>query len=112
MHELSIVPPEYRIPYNEDSEPGDAKPESPQATEGERMTTVSIEEAQAKLPELIEHLAAGEEVVITRNQQPVARLRAEEKPPRKPRKAGSAKGLLTILAEDDEHLKDFAEYME
>jgi hypothetical protein len=26
------------------------------------MTTVSVEEAQAKLPELIEHLSAGEEV--------------------------------------------------
>jgi antitoxin (DNA-binding transcriptional repressor) of toxin-antitoxin stability system len=76
------------------------------------MTVVTLEEAQAKLPELIEHLAAGEELLITRNQQPIARLMAEEKPKRKPRKAGSAKGILTILADDDEHLKDFAEYME
>jgi len=76
------------------------------------MTTVTLEEAQAKLPELIGHLAAGEELLITRNQQPIARLTAEEKPKRKPRKAGSAKGILTILADDDEHLKDFAEYME
>lgn len=76
------------------------------------MTTVSIKQAQAKLPELIENLAAGEEVVITRNQQPVARLTAAEQPQRKPRKAGSAKGILTILADDDEHLTDFAEYME
>jgi antitoxin (DNA-binding transcriptional repressor) of toxin-antitoxin stability system len=30
------------------------------------MTIVTIEEAQAKLPELIEHLAAGEELVIIR----------------------------------------------
>jgi antitoxin (DNA-binding transcriptional repressor) of toxin-antitoxin stability system len=76
------------------------------------MTTVTLEEAQAKLPELIEHLAVGEELLITRNQEPIARLIAEEKPKRKPRKAGSAKGMLTILADDDEHLKDFAEYME
>ena len=76
------------------------------------MTTVTIEEAQAKLPELIEHLAKGEELVITRNQQPIARLLAEVKPERKPRKAGSAKGMITIVADDDEHLKDFAEYME
>ncbi len=76
------------------------------------MPTVTLEEAQAKLPELIEHLVPGEEVVITRNAQPVARLLAEEKPKRQPRKAGSAKGLLTILADDDEHLQDFAEYME
>ena len=76
------------------------------------MTTVTLEEAQAKLPELIEQLVAGEGLLITRNEQPVARLTAEEKPKRKPRKAGSAKGMLTILADDDEHLKDFAEYME
>ncbi len=75
------------------------------------MTTVTVEEAQARLPELIEHLAVGEEVVITRNQQPVARLRAEEQPKRKPRKAGNCKGMLTIVADDEEHLKDFEEYM-
>ena len=76
------------------------------------MASVTVEEARAKLPELIEQLGAGEELVITRNQQPIARLLAEEKPKRKPRKAGSAAGLLTDLADDDEHLKDFAEYME
>ena len=76
------------------------------------MTTVTIEEAQARLPELIDHLAKGEELVITRNQQPIARLLTAAKPERMPRKAGSAKGMLTVIAEDDDHLKDFAEYME
>lgn len=75
------------------------------------MTTVTIEEAQAKLPELIEQLAEGEELVITSNHKPIARLHSEAIPKRLPRKAGSAKGLLTILVEDDEHLQDFAEYM-
>ena len=41
------------------------------------MTTVTIEEAQANLPELIDHLAPGEEVVVTRGEKPVARLLAE-----------------------------------
>ena len=76
------------------------------------MTTVTIEEAQAKLPELIEYLAGGKVVVITRNQQPVARLLAEETPKRKARKAGNCKGMVTIVADDEEHLKDFREYME
>lgn len=75
------------------------------------MITVTLEEAQAKLPELIEHLADGEGLLITRNEQPIARLTAAEKPKRKPRKAGNCKGLLTIVADDDEHLKDFEEYM-
>ncbi len=38
------------------------------------MHTVTIEEAQAKLLELIEKLTPGEEVLITHNQQPVAQL--------------------------------------
>ena len=76
------------------------------------MTTVTLEEAQANLPELIDHLASGEFLVITRNHQPIARLQAEEPPLRKPRMAGSAKGLLTILVEDDEHLTGFEEYMQ
>ena len=57
---------------------------------------------------LIDHLAAGEPLVFTRDSKPIARLLAESL---SPRKAGSAKGMLTILAEDDEHLQDFAEYM-
>jgi antitoxin (DNA-binding transcriptional repressor) of toxin-antitoxin stability system len=75
------------------------------------MTTVTLEEAQAQLPQLIEQLQPGEEIIITRDRRPVARLSAEELPKRQPRKAGSARGLLTIIQEDEEHLKDFAEYM-
>ncbi len=76
------------------------------------MTTVTLEEAQAHLSEIIDRLQPGEPLVITRDDQPVARLLAEEKPKRKPRKPGNCKGMLTIVSDDDEHLKDFAEYME
>jgi len=75
------------------------------------MSSVTLEEAQAHLSELIERLQPGEALVITRNEQPVARLLAEGPPKRKPRQAGSAKGLLTIVRDDDEHLKDFGEYL-
>jgi antitoxin (DNA-binding transcriptional repressor) of toxin-antitoxin stability system len=75
------------------------------------MSTVTLEEAQAHLPELIDRLQPGETLVITRKEKPVARLLVEESPQRKPRKAGSGKGLLTIIQDDDEHLKDFEEYM-
>ena len=40
------------------------------------MATVTIEEARDKLPELIHRLTPGDEVVITENDQPVARLTA------------------------------------
>ena len=73
--------------------------------------TVTVEEAQARLPELINQLAAGEEVVITRDEQPVAKLIAQQPPARKPRRPGALKGILVVHAEDDEHLKDFEDYM-
>ena len=75
--------------------------------------TVTIEEAQAKLKELIHELAPGEEVIITENQQPVAKL--VNQPPRikpglrPPHCLG--KGCITIISDDDEHLKDFGDYM-
>ena len=75
------------------------------------MNTVTIEEAQAKLPEIIDKLALGEAVLITRNNQPVAKLVGQTPPVRKPRQPGTGKGILTIVSDDDEHLKDFAEYM-
>lgn len=76
------------------------------------MPTVTVEEAQARLPDLIDHLRPGDALVITRDDKPVARLTAEEPPKRPPRKPGNCKGMLTIVSDDDEHLKDFAEYME
>jgi antitoxin (DNA-binding transcriptional repressor) of toxin-antitoxin stability system len=75
------------------------------------MPTVTIEEAQAHLPELIAQLQPGAEVIITRDQRPVARLVGERPHARKPRQPGTAKGKLVIRAEDDEHLEDFQEYM-
>ncbi len=73
--------------------------------------TITVEEAQAHLKELIGNLAPGEELVITEGQRPVAKIVGQGVPARKPRRAGSAKGKLIILEEDDEHLKDFEEYM-
>ncbi len=74
-------------------------------------TTITVEEAQAKLPELIGKLAPGEEISITQDQQPVAKLIGDRTPARKPRVPGNCKGMITLLVEDDEHLKDFEEDM-
>lgn len=74
------------------------------------MQTATVEDVQARLPEILEKLAPGAEVVITRDGKPVAKL-VSELPWGVPI-AGRAKGMLIINAEDDEHLKDFAEYME
>ncbi len=74
------------------------------------MSTVTLEDAQAKLRELIEGLALGEEVIITRNAQPVAKLVGQIS--LKPQPIfGRGRGKVIVVAEDDEHLKDFEDYM-
>lgn len=75
------------------------------------MLAVTVEEAQAGLPELIERLSQGEEVLITRDSQPVAQLVSVARGKPLP-VFGSCKGKLIIAADDDEHLLDFREYME
>ena len=75
------------------------------------QTTLAVEDIKLTLPELLDRLAPGDEVILTRNHQPVAKLVSEKPPERKPRVPGLGKGIITIIAEDEEHLSDFAEYM-
>jgi antitoxin (DNA-binding transcriptional repressor) of toxin-antitoxin stability system len=75
------------------------------------MTRVTLEEAQSRLPESIAMLRPGEEVQIVKEDHPVARIVGEPQEGRRPRKPGSAVGLLTVVAEDEEHLGDFRDYM-
>jgi antitoxin (DNA-binding transcriptional repressor) of toxin-antitoxin stability system len=74
------------------------------------MTRVSVEEAQAKLSQLIHQMGPGEEVVITENDVVIARLLSAPSPGRV-RKLGSLRGTVTYMAPDfDAPLDDFAEY--
>lgn len=70
--------------------------------------TVELDVAQATLSELIAGLKPDEEVEIVHNQKPVARIVL---PKSATPRFGSCKGMLTIVTEDDDHLKDFEEYM-
>ena len=78
------------------------------------MSTITLEEAQAGLADLIQHLQPGDEVLITRASQTVARLVGETTPDRKrPRQLGTLQGTVTFIAPDfDAPLEDFREYME
>jgi antitoxin (DNA-binding transcriptional repressor) of toxin-antitoxin stability system len=78
-------------------------------------TTITVDKAQARLKELIHQLVPGEEVILTENQQPVAKLVSEPaKPPLKQRPGpGLCKGMITSIAPDfDGPLEDMKEYME
>jgi len=57
------------------------------------MATVSVHEAKTNLSRLIAQVEAGAEVVITRNNRPVARL-VREGPPKKKPLLGALKGKI------------------
>ncbi len=75
------------------------------------MTTITIEDAQAKLPEIIGGMSKGEELAITQGEQVVARIVGERSERWERPGPGLAKGIFSIVADDDDDLKDFAESM-
>jgi antitoxin (DNA-binding transcriptional repressor) of toxin-antitoxin stability system len=75
------------------------------------MSTVPIEEAAARLRELIDSLKPGEEIVITRDRQPIAKLVGEQTAKVANRQIGIAKDKIVYMADDfDAPLDDFQDY--
>ena len=72
---------------------------------------VNIADAKARLSELVEKAANGEEILIARDHKPVARLVPVDRA-RGPRKPGSAKGQVWIAPDFDETPPDFGAYAE
>lgn len=73
------------------------------------MSMVTIAEAQANLPQFIHQLEPGQELVITEDNQPVAKIVSTVgmKAPR----LGSLKGSVVYQSPDfDAPLEDFKEY--
>lgn len=76
------------------------------------MQQINLNEASEHLPDLIEAALMGEEIVITKDNQPVVKLvPVSSIKKRRPAKAGSAKGLVIISDDFDEPLEDFKDYM-
>ncbi len=69
------------------------------------MMNVSVYDAKTNLSRLLDRAAGGEEIVITRNGRPVAKL-VPAVPARKPRKLGSLKGRLRVPRDFDAPLPD------
>jgi antitoxin (DNA-binding transcriptional repressor) of toxin-antitoxin stability system len=72
------------------------------------QTTMAVEDIKVSLPELLDSLSPGDEVILTRNHRPVAKLVSEAPKPRQPRQPGNCKGMITLLVEDDEDLEFLA----
>jgi prevent-host-death family protein len=75
------------------------------------MYEIELEEAKAQLERVIQTALDGQEVVITQNQEPVLKLVPVPRSNGR-RKAGSAKGLVSMAEDFDDPLEDFKEYMQ
>ncbi len=71
--------------------------------------TIDLAEAKEHLAELIDEARRGAEVIITSQDQPVAKLVPFHHVRSQPR-FGSARGLITMPDDFDEPLEDFADY--
>jgi prevent-host-death family protein len=63
--------------------------------------TVTVTEAKTQLSRLLERVGAGEEIVIRRGQQPVAKIVGYRDPPAR-RKMGALKGKIWMSEDFDE----------
>jgi prevent-host-death family protein len=74
-----------------------------------RKSTFNVAEAKARFSSLVRRAAAGEEIVIARDNKPVLKL-VSLSTPGKPRKPGSARGKVRISRDFDRVLSDFDDY--
>lgn len=72
------------------------------------MTKLDIDKAKSNLSKLIDLAIKGEEIVITKDDKPVAKI----SPIKRPLKRGSAKGKVWISDDFEDPLEDFQNYME
>ena len=73
------------------------------------MHTVGLQEAAGRLAELIDEVASGEEVVITRDDGATFKIIPVALMPPSP-KFGSAQGRVKMTEDFDEPLEDFQAY--
>ncbi len=74
------------------------------------MQNIDVNQAMQCLPELIEVAVGGNEVIITKEGQAIAKLVAITQSKRQ-RQFGSARGLIKMSDDFDEPLEDFRDYM-
>ena len=74
-------------------------------------TTMTLDEVEGKLRQVIASLDQGDEVAISDGTRIVARIVGEPPPLKERPGPGLLKGMIIIVEDDDEHLEHFAEYM-
>jgi prevent-host-death family protein len=76
-----------------------------------KMETIDINKALPQINQLLEKAATGEEIIITRNNQPMVKLVSTQAAPKRPPLFGSDKNIISISDDFDEPLEDFKDYM-
>ncbi|HTG14556.1 MAG TPA: type II toxin-antitoxin system prevent-host-death family antitoxin [Blastocatellia bacterium] len=75
------------------------------------MHRIELDKAKLQMETLIQTALDGEEVIITRDAEPVLKLVPVSKSNAR-RKAGTAKGMISMTEDFDEPLEDFREYLQ
>lgn len=74
------------------------------------MYQIELDKAKQQLDILIQTALDGQEVIITRNDEPILKLVPLSKSTPH-RKAGTAKGMISMTEDFEAPLEDFHEYM-
>jgi prevent-host-death family protein len=75
------------------------------------MQTIDIKQALPQINQLLEIASTGEEIIITRNSQPMVKLVSVKPLNKRPSLFGSDQNVISITDDFDEPLEDFKEYM-
>lgn len=76
------------------------------------MQTMPLDQAEGRLAEIVERLAPGEEIVFTRDDKPVATIRALPATPCEPPRFGTLKGSILYIAPDFDAIPEgFGDYL-
>ena len=75
------------------------------------MQTIDIKKALTEINYLFEIASKGEEVIITKNNQPMVKLVSPQTSNKRRDLFGSDKDIISIRDDFDEPLEDFKEYL-
>lgn len=75
------------------------------------METIDINQALPQINKLLEIASTGEEIIITKNNQPMVKLISIKSTNKRPPLFGSDKDIISIRDDFDEPLEEFTDYM-
>lgn len=75
------------------------------------IATIDINQALPQIHKLLENASNGEEIIITKNNQPMVKISSVKQINQRPSLFGSDKNIIAITDDFDEPLEDFNDYI-